>query len=221
MNIFSGSEPDWENFKGWHFDLKLGNEVFITGRNKPLSLKKNEYLTIKPGEFALLLTEETINMPSNLMAFIAVRFSYKKKGLLNISGFHVDPCYKGKLIFSVYNAGPNDILMQKGKPVFMIFFCEINHDLIKFQESLLDPDNKCKLPQKLIDEVKNKEIDYSKRNGYKHIPLEMMTAIQGSSVSLIQNNNRIEKLESFIKIYGSITIGLIIALVGIIIAQAL
>ena len=42
--------------------------------------------------------------------------------LINVSGFHVDPNYKGKLIFSAFNAGPRDIILRKLDPVFMIFF---------------------------------------------------------------------------------------------------
>jgi hypothetical protein len=40
------------------------------------------------------------------MAFISMRTAFKFKGLVNISGFHVDPGYKGKLIFAVFNASP-------------------------------------------------------------------------------------------------------------------
>jgi len=97
------SKIDWNNFHGWQFDLNLGDEAFVTGCDEPIKLKINGFLTIKTGCFALLTTQEVIHMPMNMMGFIAVKFSYKKLGLINISGFHVDPGYNGKLIFSVYN----------------------------------------------------------------------------------------------------------------------
>ncbi len=46
-------------------------------------------------------------------------------GLINVSGFHVDPGFKGKLLFSVYNAGTGPISMEKGEPYFLIWFAEL------------------------------------------------------------------------------------------------
>ncbi len=211
--IFEHNE--WKNFNGWQFDLNLGDQAFITGRNKPIILELGDYLTIRPGEFALLLTDESIKMPWNLMAFIAVRFTFKKMGLLNISGFHVDPGYVGKLIFSVYNAGPNDIIMQQGMPVFMIFFSEITKNTQEYATAI--ESGSTSLPPEIQD-FKQTIVDglNKKSTPYNSIPLDMMTSIQGTSVSLSQNNSRIERLENNIKIYGSIAVAIIISLIGVI-----
>lgn len=208
---------DWGNYKGWQFDLNLGEQAFITGRNKPIVLEKGGYLTVRPGEFALLLTDEYIKMPRDLMAFINIRFTYKKMGLLNISGFHVDPGYNGKLIFSVYNAGPNDIIMQQGKPIFMIFFQRLTENNSTFADEL---DAGELLPEE-IKQHKDKIMKGLRKRSqsFMDIPLEMMSSIQGTSVSLSQNNSRIERLENNIKIYGSIAVAMIIALIGIILTR--
>ena len=60
---------------------------------------------------------------------------------------------------------------------------------------------------------------YIEREGYNNIPLELISMIQGSSVSLAKNNNRIDNLETKIKIYGSIAAGIIIALIGTLISR--
>ena len=89
------------------YELALGDEYFSTGSKKNLVKylsDKNKHLVIKPGQFALLLTEETIEIPSDKIAFISIKASIKFSGLVNISGFHVDPGFKGHLKFSVYNA---------------------------------------------------------------------------------------------------------------------
>jgi dCTP deaminase len=205
---------DWNNFNGWQVDLNLGKEAYITGNKSPTILdENNQYLTIEPGDFALLETEEDINVPSNLMGFISVRFKYKKMGLVNISGFHVDPGYKGKLIFSVYNAGPDDIIMKKGTPVFMIFFLTLTQDLSELEKDIRNDDEDY-IPESLKEVINGKNNYFTDKDGFKSIPLELISMIQGSSVSLAKNNNRIEKLESSIKIYGSIAGGIIIALIG-------
>lgn len=110
------------------YELCLGNEVFLTDSTsgkKEILDDKNSQVVIKPGQFALLLTQETVKIPVDKIAFISIKFSQKIKGLVNISGFHVDPGFNGKIIFSVYNAGPATIVLDKGKPYFMIWFSEL------------------------------------------------------------------------------------------------
>ena len=48
------------------------------------------------------------------------------KGLVNVSGFHVDPGFEGRLIFSVYNAGPRSIILDHGSKCFMIWFAKLS-----------------------------------------------------------------------------------------------
>jgi dCTP deaminase len=111
------------------YELSLGDQVYLTDSTsgkKELLDEKNSQVEIKPGQFALLLTEETVTIPDNMLAFISIKFGQKIKGLVNVSGFHVDPGFSGKIIFSVYNAGPAKILLDKGKPYFPIWFCTLS-----------------------------------------------------------------------------------------------
>jgi len=57
------------------------------------------------------------------MAFISMRTGIKFQGLINVSGFHVDPGYEGKLIYAVYNASPSAIQICEGDRIFKIWFC--------------------------------------------------------------------------------------------------
>lgn len=178
-------------YNDWSYDLCLGNEVYITSEEEPKILTEQEpFINIRPGDFALLITHERIKIPLYTMAFISVKFSYKKKGLINISGFHVDPGYEGKIIFSVYNAGPNDILLKYTDPVFMIFLV------------------------KLIVPVEKKRSE-----GYEHIPTTMISEIRGQSGSLAENRQKIEKFEHDMKIYGSIAVAIITTLLGVILTM--
>ena len=110
--------------KSGAYELSLGNEVFMTdsndGKKETLTTDK-EQIVINPGQFALLLTEEEVNIPPDKIAFISIKASIKLKGLVNVSGFHVDPGFQGKLVFSVYNAGSSKISMEKGAPCFLIW----------------------------------------------------------------------------------------------------
>src|SRR5690606_12886960 len=117
-----------ENLKQASYELKLGSEVYLTDNKKQVKTiltDKKGVITINPGQFALLLTEETVNIPGDLLGFISIKASEKLKGLINVSGFHVDPGFKGKLLFSVYNASPSRIQLTKGNPYFLIWFSEL------------------------------------------------------------------------------------------------
>ena len=181
-----------EEFEGWKYDLALGNQYFISSNEVPEQLSRiNPFLVIKPGEFALLITDEVLKMRMDIMAFISIRFKYKQQGLINISGFHVDPGYQGRIIFSVYNAGPNDIVLRKGDRVFMIFFQGIGIEMY----------------------------EKSTRQCYNNIPMEMISLIQGKSASLARNTERLDRLEHYIKLYGGIAISIIAVLIGVLLSK--
>ena len=115
------------------YELGVGNEYFTTGSGKKEVLKEDDLIEIKPGQFALLLTKETVTVPPHLLAFISIKASTKFKGLVNVSGFHVDPGFKGKLKFSVYNAGSKTIILSVGDRLFPIWFCKLTDVLVADQ----------------------------------------------------------------------------------------
>lgn len=124
MNIYSESKVEQAAYA-----LCLGSEVYRTDNTE----RKVEYLDstnktveINPGQFALLMTKETLCVPQHLLAFISIKAKHKLKGLVNVSGFHVDPGFKGKLLFSVYNAGPSTITLETDKPYFLIWFANLD-----------------------------------------------------------------------------------------------
>src|SRR5260370_2259763 len=106
-------------------ELALGSEVFITNETIKRTLAPNEQVSIPPGQFALLLTHEQLNIPNDVIGFISVRYTIKRKGLINVSGFHVDPGYRGRLKFAVYNAGSKHIVLSCGQRVFLIWFSNL------------------------------------------------------------------------------------------------
>jgi dCTP deaminase len=84
------------------------------------------HITIPPGQFALLLTEETITVPANAIALISMKARFKLRGLINVSGFHVDPGFSGRLKFAVYNTGGAAIDLKPGQELFLIWYCDLD-----------------------------------------------------------------------------------------------
>jgi dCTP deaminase len=113
--------------------LSLGNEVFITPDDESavkekitLDDKKPQF-TIPKGQFAFLITREYVTVPIDAMAFISFKAKYKFRGLINVSGFHVDPGWDGRLIFSVFNAGPQDVTLERGDPFALIWYAQLDY----------------------------------------------------------------------------------------------
>lgn len=153
LSQIDSSKPLISNFKEdsvkeASYALTVGNEAFITSspKTKLDEVKKLDisdgFCYIPPGQFAYLITDEEVNIPTDCLAFISMKFNTKASGLVNVSGFHVDPGYSGKLIFAVYNAGVKRIPIRMGMDIFLIWF-----------SSLEAKDDKPKVGKKGFDKI--------------------------------------------------------------------
>ena len=114
--------------------MRVGGEIYITPgleQAAPSShtkqiLAPNAPIAIPPGQFAFLLTEEVVTIPPEVMGFISIKATFKSKGLVNVSGFHVDPGWSGRLIFAVFNAGPATIHLQRGMQLFLLWIADLD-----------------------------------------------------------------------------------------------
>lgn len=137
---------DVNNLDCASYRLSVGDQAFVTNpeiesQSPDVTLIKNlgksssdGAIRISPGQFAFLLTEEEVKVPRYAIAMISIRAGYKFKGLINVSGFHVDPGWSGKLIFSVYNAGTKTIILRRGEPVFLIVYAHLDRDSDKYYQ---------------------------------------------------------------------------------------
>jgi dCTP deaminase len=178
------------------YDLRLGEEVYIMGQRAPERLTdRNPFVSIPPGQFALLTTHEEVRIPDSILAFITLRFSFKLQGLVNVSGFHVDPTYQGKLLFSVQNVGPSDIRLKYGEPTFSIFFAT--------------------LTSSGIGESRGKEQAEFKR--LKGIRLQDVQSLGGNNLTLARVQKDLDRLRTLVLIYGPFAVAATIALFAILI----
>ncbi|MGH9434157.1 MAG: dCTP deaminase domain-containing protein [Terriglobia bacterium] len=171
------------------YDLRVGSEVFLSEGRVPNRLtEENPYLVLPPGQFALVQTYEQISVPNNYVALISIRSQFKFQGLVNISGFHVDPTYKGHLIFAVQNVGPNDIRLKFKDPTFMIMWAEL----------------------------KSPYGGEPRKQGYECIPMDLMAQLGGPNVTLVSLEKRVQELSLSLKIYGGFAIAAFLAVLGLI-----
>jgi dCTP deaminase len=169
------------------YDLRLGKEAYIVGSDAPIFLSEDEpYLKILPGQFAILTCFEKLNLPDHIMGFITLRNNWKMQGLVNISGFHVDPTFKGILIFAVNNAGPSDIRLRLLERTFTIFLADVEGDIG-------DPRRE-------------------QSNPLAGIPLNLVQNLGGSSVTLTKLQKEVDDLRTKMLIYAPLAVAALLAL---------
>lgn len=176
------------------YDLQLGQELYIVGEVSPQLLSDDEpYARLQPGQFAVLTSHEMICIPENMMAFISVRTKYKMQGLVNISGFHVDPSFKGVLRFGVQNIGPTDIHIKFCEPTFTIFFAQLTPSRIGADRSQQD--------------------DVHFKQNLKGIRLEDVQLLGGNNLTLSGLQKEIDHLRTLVNIYGAAAVSALVALI--------
>ena len=128
-----------DQLDGASYQLSIGDEIYVSptaeatdpGTKSIVRLKKEEAFTIPPGQFAFILTKEIVEIDLDEIAFISMRARTKYRGLVNVSGFHVDPGFKGHLIFAVFNAGPVAVHLRQGQPIFLIWYANISDSVLE------------------------------------------------------------------------------------------
>ncbi len=136
------SERELTNPEGAGFDLRLGEVYRIKGKAflgvterhtaeielvavyKIYKTNKTNKITIRPGDFFLVKTVETVNLPQNLTASITPRSTTYRSGLFIRTG-NVPPGYCGELTFGLSNEGPATVVIELGARIVHIQFHEV------------------------------------------------------------------------------------------------
>lgn len=180
-NLIFPFEP--KNVQHAAYELTMGEQIFVTGQEASQTLATREPAKIPPGQFALLLTHETVEIPNDALGLISMKSKPKFGGLISVSGFHVDPGYRGKLLYSVYNAGPEPFRLLQGDPLFLLWYCPLDRDTSDVYRR-----------DKATSDVKT-------RSERTEITAEDMTRLNGETYSPPALAKRVEKLESRLSVW--------------------
>ncbi len=139
------SERELTSPEGAGFDLRLGEVYKISGESfLGITERKTADIelvakynisqgvnrvpplrwTFQPGEFFLVKTIESVNMPEDLTASITPRSTTYRSGLIIRTG-NVPPGYCGGLIFGLLNAGPVPVTIELGARFVHIQFHQV------------------------------------------------------------------------------------------------
>ncbi|MDE0171783.1 MAG: hypothetical protein OXS29_20150 [bacterium] len=113
------------------YELSMGNQAWVTSSDQQQSrisvdLNEGERVNIPPGQFAHLLIHEYVRVPNSAVGLLSMKSKVKMRGLVNVSGFHVDPGYEGHLVFAVFNAGSSAITIRQREPTFLLWYVSLD-----------------------------------------------------------------------------------------------
>ena len=99
--------------------------MFIASEDDVRTLNSGESFKISPGDYVIVNTYERFDLPLNIYGRVGLKTTLSLKGLINLSGPHVDPGFKGTLSLGLSNFGPRAVTVRSGDPVFTIEFEEL------------------------------------------------------------------------------------------------
>lgn len=83
-------------------------------------------IIIPPHSFLLATTQEYIEVPDNLTAFVEGRSSVGRIGLFIQNAGWVDPGFKGQITLELYNANSLPIRLKSGRRICQLVFCRMD-----------------------------------------------------------------------------------------------
>lgn len=188
------------------YTLSIGPEIYVSPNDQAADpttvtvrkLNDGDGFTIPPGQFAFLTTEEIVAVPADGLAFISIRAKTKFRGLVNVSGFHVDPGFRGQLTFAVFNAGPVPIHLKRGQPIFLIWYASLDC------ETALKKDGRVHkgLDPELITAVAGELQSFA----------GLSKKIKDVDKSLGDRVHAVEKEQTYYRVIGAVALAVVIAL---------
>jgi len=106
------------------YDLSVGEEYrSLRDPRNSKPLKEREKICIGPGESVLILTEEYISLPKNVVGIIVPRARWIFEGT-SICATRIDPTWYGKLVIGFTNHAKNPVELYRQEAFCTAYFME-------------------------------------------------------------------------------------------------
>jgi dUTPase/cell fate (sporulation/competence/biofilm development) regulator YmcA (YheA/YmcA/DUF963 family) len=137
-----------ESCEGIKYDFKLSRMVLTPESRRPQDINQSkEDSVIKPGEIAFVMTEESLELPDDIYCQLSTKRKLSLNGIVILGGLIIDPNYKGKLIFGLYNLSSRVYPLIPGKKLVAGVFYRVNSKSDKIPDTIND------FPAELIQAV--------------------------------------------------------------------
>jgi len=94
------------------YDMRVGEEAFSSHEKKLINVKSTGFITIRPGDFILIRTHESVKLSPNIAGRIGLRSFHAKKGLVLLAGPQIDPGFEGVLVVGLHNLDANELRLS-------------------------------------------------------------------------------------------------------------
>jgi dCTP deaminase len=113
---------------GRHFLIVEDRQMHIIDMDSAILYREYEgdEIVIPPHSFLLATTEEYVELPDNLTAFVEGRSSIGRIGLFIQNAGWVDPGFKGQITLELYNANSLPIRLTAGRRICQLVFCQMD-----------------------------------------------------------------------------------------------
>ena len=133
-----------EQLQPCSYDVTLGTKVIgfkkgcglinsLIPEHNDISTYEKEFVEeekgyiLRPGEFVLGYTDETINLPSNIAARFEGKSSLGRIGLMtHITAGFIDPGFHGQITLEIYNVNCQPIVLSPGMLIGQLCFFKLD-----------------------------------------------------------------------------------------------
>lgn len=127
--IADGKESSVEGLK---YDFALGPWMLFGGtapiNAANLSEQERANLVVKPGELVYVMSQEELDLPMDVKADLSLKRKISHLGIMVLGGSSIDPGYKGRLVFALYNLSTRPFPLQIGRKLIAAQFYRLTPD---------------------------------------------------------------------------------------------
>ncbi|HVC22709.1 MAG TPA: hypothetical protein VNH82_04705 [Candidatus Dormibacteraeota bacterium] len=123
-------DGDIDAVDGLKYDFTLGTKMLFGHRN-PMDVSElpeleRTQLEVKPGELVYVMSQERLNLPGDIKAELSPKRTISHLGIMVLGGFCVDPGYKGRLVFALYNLATIPFPLEVGRKLIAAQFYRLD-----------------------------------------------------------------------------------------------
>lgn len=104
------------------YDARVGNRALVGGTDTEIDIAQKGDVTIRPGEFVLIVTREKFKLKPTIAGHLGIRSYYSRKGLVLLAGLQIDPGFEGHLVIGGFNAAPRRLTLDYESPFVTVEF---------------------------------------------------------------------------------------------------
>jgi dCTP deaminase len=94
----------------------------------------SHYYIIEPKQFVLMASNEILNIPNGIIAFVQGRSSIARLAIQTEQAGLIDAGFRGTITFEVFNQSDYPIILYEGTRVAQVYFFKAQHALCPYGE---------------------------------------------------------------------------------------